>query len=92
MYQLLGTTVNVHAVKDIVFDIVVGSSVLHTVLPPWDAEPLQAFPTFVKYYKLFVYLVGYIGINARSTLYKSISVEKVGGVNESIANTQAPNK
>ena len=72
----------VHEIKDIVLTVVVVSSVLHTVLPPWDAEPFQAFPGFIKYYKVFVYLTGYVALNARSTVYRSISTEQAGGVNE----------
>jgi hypothetical protein len=71
-----------HEVIDIVSRTVVISSVLHSALPPWDAEPFQAFPGFVRYYKLFIYIVGYVGLNARSTIYKSISTDKIGGVNE----------
>jgi hypothetical protein len=72
---------NAHAIKDIAFDVVVGCSVLHTVLPPWDF--LNDFPTAQKFYKAFIYLVGYIAINARSTVYKSISTQTDGGVNQS---------
>lgn len=51
---------------------IVISSVLHTFLPPW--EILNDFPTAQKYYKVLVYSIGYIAGNARSTVYKSISV------------------
>lgn len=73
--------VNWHAVKDIAFDAVVGCSVLHTFLPPWDADAFIPFPTFQKYYKLLIYVVGYIAISARSTVYKSISTSNPDGVN-----------
>lgn len=81
---------DVHAAKDIVFEIVGGASLLHSLLPPWDAEPFQPFPTFVKYYKVFIYVLGYIAINLRSTVYKSISTQTTGGINESIVNATAP--
>jgi hypothetical protein len=72
-----------------VFDYISGSvlvcSVLHTLLPPWDF--LNDFPKAQKYYKLFVYVVGYIAINARSTAWRSISVTNPQGPN---ANTPAP--
>ena len=51
-------------------------SILHTFLPPWDF--LNDFPRVQKYYKLLVYVVGYIAINGRSTVYKSISVKQNG--------------
>lgn len=52
-------------------------SVLHTVLPPWDF--LNDFPVVQKYYKTFVYVVGYIALNGRSTLYQSISTKNGNG-------------
>jgi len=61
-------------------------SVLHSVLPPWDADPFAPFPTFVKYYKVLIYVIGYAAINARSTVWKSISTQTPGGVNESVKN------
>lgn len=72
---------NIHAVKDIACDVVIGCSVAHTFLPPWDAPPLQPFPRLQKYYRLLIYIVGYIGINARSTVYPSISVGNPNGHN-----------
>ncbi len=71
--------VNVHAAKDILFDVVVGCSIAHTILPPWDF--LNDFPRAQKVYKAIIYVIGYIAINARSAVYKSISTETVGGVN-----------
>ena len=53
--------------------IVAVSSLVHTLLPPWEA--LNDFPTLQKYYKLFVYLVGYAALNGRSTVYPSISTK-----------------
>lgn len=82
--------INIHEAKDILFDLVVGCSVAHSALPPWDAEPFKPFPTFQKYYKVFIYLLGYIAINARSTIYKQISTQTIGGINESVVNAQGP--
>lgn len=48
-------------------------SVLHTVLPPWEA--FNEFPSLQKWYKLFVYLVGYAALNGRSTVYPSLSTK-----------------
>jgi hypothetical protein len=78
-----------------VFDYISGSvlvcSVLHTLLPPWDC--LSDFPRAQKYYKLFVYIVGYIGINGRSTVYSLISVNNPRGPNANVPAppTNAPN-
>jgi hypothetical protein len=66
---------NPHEIKDIAFDVVVSCSVLHTFLPPWDADALKPFPRMQAYYRLFIYLTGYVALNARSTVYKSISVQ-----------------
>lgn len=85
-------TVNLHELKDIAFDVVVGCSIVHTALPPWDADAIKQFPTFQKYYRLLIYLVGYIAINFRSTVYSSISTQKVGGVNESVSNATVGDK
>lgn len=52
-------------------EIIAGASIAHTVLPPWEA--FNDFPTMQKYYKLFVYIVGYVALNARSTLYPALS-------------------
>lgn len=54
-------------------EVVTVCSVLHAILPPWEA--LNDFPTAQKYYKLFVYLVGYIALNWRSTLWKELSTD-----------------
>jgi hypothetical protein len=55
-------------------------------LPPWDADAFQPFPSFVKFYKVLIYVVGYVAVNARSTVYPSISTQTPGGVNESVRN------
>ena len=46
---------------------------LHSVLPPW--EFLDDFPTVQKYYKAFIYFIGYVAANYRSSAYKSISTQ-----------------
>jgi hypothetical protein len=55
------------------------SSLLHTFLPPWDF--LDPWPGVQKYYKAFVYVVGYMALSGRSTVYKSISVSNPTGPN-----------
>lgn len=62
-----------HQWVDIFTETVVVSSILHTMLPPWDF--LNDFPRAQKYYKLVVYLVGYVALNARSTVYQSVSMK-----------------
>ena len=64
---------DVHHIADIAGSAVIGCSILHTFLPPWDF--LNDFPRAQKYYKLAVYVIGYVAINGRSTVYKSISVQ-----------------
>ena len=49
-------------------------SIAHTALPPWDF--LSDFPRVQKVYKLLVYLVGYVAVNWRSTLYPVISTKE----------------
>lgn len=80
--------VGAHEWTDIGLRMVAGAAVLHTFLPPWDAEVFQPFPTFQKYYKVFIYLTGYVALHARSTVYKSISTSAIGGVNETVANAE----
>lgn len=80
----------IHVLKDIAAEVIVACSVAHSVLPPWDAEAFKPYPRFVKFYKVFVYLVGYVAINMRSTIYRSISTQTNGGVNESINHASTP--
>ena len=54
-------------------EVVAGASLLHTLLPPW--EVLNDFPRAQRYYKLFVYSVGYVALNGRSTVYSSVSTK-----------------
>ena len=59
---------------DVILRIVAVCSILHNILPPW--EMFADFPFLQKWYKLFVYIIGYIALNARSTLYQGISATK----------------
>lgn len=63
-----------------IYDDVMGAvglcSLLHSLLPPW--EFLDDFPRAQKFYKVFIYVIGYVGINARSTVYQSISEKRNG--------------
>jgi hypothetical protein len=81
---------DIRAIKDILFPILAtnfSATIAHSfLLPPWDRPEIAAFPRFQKYYRLFVYVVGYVAINMRSTTFKSISTQTTGGVNESINN------
>jgi hypothetical protein len=63
---------SVDIVKEVT-EVVSVASLVHTMLPPWDA--LGDFPRAQKYYKLFVYLVGYVALNGRSTVYSSLSTK-----------------
>lgn len=62
-----------HHLVDIGTEAIAVCSVLHTILPPWEA--LNDFPTAQKYYKLAVYFIGYAALNGRSTVYRSISTK-----------------
>ena len=68
-------------------EIVAGASLLHTVLPPWEA--FNDFPTGQKYYKLLVYILGYVALNGRSTVYQSLST--ASGTKASDAATKGGN-
>ena len=61
-----------HQLLDIATETVVVCSILHNFLPPWDF--LADFPRAQKYYKLVIYIIGYVALNARSTVYRSIAV------------------
>lgn len=63
-----------HAIIDIVTKTVFVCSILHTMLPPWDI--LSEFPWWQKRYKVVVYVIGYVALNGRSTVYQKISVGK----------------
>jgi hypothetical protein len=78
---------NPHEWVDIGTRVVVVCSLVHTFAPPWDADALAPFPTIKNYYRLFIYIVGYVALNARSTVYKSISVNNPTGVNANSTTT-----
>jgi hypothetical protein len=77
----------VHGILDIIARTVFIASLVHSFLPPWDADAFKPFPSFVKFYKVLIYIVGYVAINARSTVYPSISTQTPGGVNESVVSS-----
>lgn len=68
-----------HSLYDYVSGTMIACSILHMLLPPW--EFLGDFPTAQKYYKAFLYLVGYVGANARSAVWKQISIKNPNGFN-----------
>lgn len=63
-----------HSLIDICTETIAACSLLHTMLPPWEA--FNDYPKVQKAYKLLVYLVGWFALNARSTVYKSISTKE----------------
>lgn len=63
-----------HQFFDYAAATIVVCSILHTFLPPWDF--LADFPRAQKYYKILIYVIGYIAGNARSTVYKSLSTSE----------------
>jgi hypothetical protein len=73
-------------VLNIITAVTFGASILHTFLPPW--EFLGDFPTVQKYYKAFVYFIGYVAISGRSTAYKSLSISNPDGVNTAGVSTK----
>ena len=75
-------------VIDIITRVVFIASILHNALPPW--EFLNDFPRIQKVYKVLVYIVGFVAVNGRSTIYQSISIQKTGGVNESVVHAEGP--
>lgn len=62
-----------HNLIDIGTETVAICSVLHTILPPWEA--FNDFPAAQKYYKLLIYVIGYLALNGRSTIYRSVSTK-----------------
>jgi len=79
--------------------IITIASIVHNILPPYDWNPefisvgFSDFPLVQKYfhkffnnrwYKVLVYISGYIAINARSTIWKSISVNNPTGPNANL--------
>jgi hypothetical protein len=66
-------------------EVIAGASILHTVLPPWEA--FNDFPTLQKYYKLVVYVIGYVALNARSTVYQSLSTNSGTKMSDAVTKT-----
>lgn len=75
------------------------ASTLHTFLPPWDwkskfvDESLVEFPTAQKlfytvfhnrYYRLLIYVCGYLAIAQRSNVWRFISVKNPTGPNANV--------
>lgn len=96
---------NHHKLIDRVTEVIAICSFLHTVLPPWDWKPafvtegLAEFPRSQKlfyasfnnrWYRLLVYVIGYVALNARSTVWKYISVNNPQGPNANAPNTSTP--
>lgn len=63
-----------HWILTLAVNLIAVCSLLHALLPPWDF--LDGFPRAQKYYKLAIYIIGYIALNARSTVWQSISMSK----------------
>jgi len=72
-----------HHIVDIITEISVIASLLHTFLPPWDF--LNDFPQAQKVYKAFIYVIGYVAISGRSSVYRTISIKNAEGVNNYVA-------
>jgi hypothetical protein len=85
-----------HRVFDSLTEIVTACSIVHTLLPPWDWDPafvrvgLIEFPTAQKafhalfnnrWYRILVYIIGFVALNARSTIWRYISVNNPAGPN-----------
>ena len=68
-------------------EVVASSSLAHTLLPPWEA--FADFPRVQKYYKLFVYIVGYAALNGRSTVYPTLSTKDGTGTSKAVLNGQS---
>lgn len=76
--------------------VVTTCSFLHSVLPPYDWEPdfvnegLVDFPSAQnafhavfrnRWYKLLIYVTGYVALNARSLIWRSISINNPNSQN-----------
>lgn len=81
-------TLSVATLWTIATNVITICSVLHTILPPWDF--LNDYPRVQAAYKLFVYLVGYIAVNARSALYQSLSTSNGTKVSQAAKNGSTP--
>lgn len=89
-----------HQVIDYLTRAIAVCSVLHTVLPPWDWNPdfvkngLSEFPTAQstfrktfnnRWYRVLIFVIGYIALNARSTVWHFISVHNLEGPNANVS-------
>lgn len=85
-----------HHWLDIATETIAVCSMLHTLLPPWDWRPdfvtqgLSEFPAAQRafyavfnnrWYRALIYLIGWVALNARSTIWKFISVKNPEGPN-----------
>lgn len=89
-----------HQWRDLATEAVSAASIVHSLMPPYDWHPdfvdkgLSEFPTAQKafyavfnnrWYRLVVYATGYIALNARSTVWKYVSISNQKGPNLSVA-------
>lgn len=77
-----------HQIFDFGMAVVGVCSVLHTFLPPWEA--FNDYPRIQKAYKLFVYLVGWFGVNMRSTIYPQISTQEGAQASKAASDPASP--
>jgi hypothetical protein len=52
-----------------ILQIIVGASILHAILPPYDV--LNDFPNAQKYYKLLLAIVAYVALNVRTKVIQA---------------------
>jgi hypothetical protein len=93
---------------DYVTRVVAACGVVHSLLPPWDWKPdfveqgLAEFPKarsafywpfHNRWYRLLIYITGYVALHARSTVWHYISVNNLTGPNANlpINNLTGPN-
>ncbi len=62
------------SVEYLAVHLIATCSILHSLLPPWDF--LDPWPRAQKYYKAVIYVIGYMALNGRSTVYRSISTQQ----------------
>jgi predicted membrane channel-forming protein YqfA (hemolysin III family) len=63
--------ISIGSLWSIYSSVVTVCSFLHTTLPPY--EFLADYPRVQAAYKVSLYVIGYIALNARSTVYHSLS-------------------
>lgn len=91
-----------HKLIDYATEAIAFCSLLHTILPPWDWKPefitlgLREFPAAQRaffaifnnrWYRVSIYIIGYIALNARSTVWRYISVNNAAGPNANTPST-----